>query len=162
MNRLLPFPALWTLLVGMWLVLNESLAPASVLLGALVAGIAVHLLASLLEPVRLRRPLAFLALAWVVLADIVRSNIAVARIVLGGGGGSTRTTGFIEIALELRSPVGLAVLACIVTSTPGTAWAGYDSHRSVMTLHVFDLVDEAGWICTIKGRYERRLMEVFE
>lgn len=161
MRRVLPFPVLWALLVGMWLLLVETLDPAHVVLGALVAGVAVRLLAPLLEPAPVRRPLAFLELSALVLADVVRSNVAVARIVLRGGG-STRTTGFVDIPLALRSPVALAALACIVTSTPGTAWAGYDARRGVLTLHVFDLVDEAGWIRTIKGRYERLLMEVFE
>ena len=37
---------------------------------------------------------------------------------------------------------GLAVLACIITATPGTAWAGYDARSSVLTIHVLDLVDD--------------------
>jgi multicomponent K+:H+ antiporter subunit E len=73
-----------------------------------------------------------------------------------------QTSGFLDIPLELRHPAGLAVLACIITATPGTAWARYDSARSVLTLHILDLIDEEAWIRTIKGRYERRLQEIFE
>ena len=91
----------------------------------------------------------------------MRSNIAVARIVLHGGR-RDRTAGFLDIPLELRDPAGLALLACIVTATPGTAWAGYDAERGVLTLHILDLIDEADWIRIIKGRYESRLMEMFE
>jgi multicomponent K+:H+ antiporter subunit E len=29
-------------------------------------------------------------------------------------------------------------------------------------LHILDLVDEKVWLETIKGKYERRLMEIFE
>ena len=29
-------------------------------------------------------------------------------------------------------------------------------------IHVLDLVDESEWIRTIKDRYERRLLEIFE
>ena len=29
-------------------------------------------------------------------------------------------------------------------------------------MHVLDLVDETVWVRTIKGRYERLLMEIFE
>ena len=29
-------------------------------------------------------------------------------------------------------------------------------------MHVLDLVDEETWVRTIKGRYERLLMEIFE
>ena len=56
----------------------------------------------------------------------------------------------------------LAALACIVTATPGTVWVEYDSMRGTMLLHVLDLVDEKAWVRTIKNKWERRLMEIFE
>ena len=48
------------------------------------------------------------------------------------------------------------------TSTPGTIWLNYDAAKGTLLLHVLDLVDETVWIRTIKGRYERLLMEIFE
>jgi multicomponent K+:H+ antiporter subunit E len=63
--------------------------------------------------------------------------------------------------LDLRHPGGLAVLACIVTATPGTSWARYDATRNVLTLHVLDLVDEGAWVTQFKQRYEKALMEIF-
>jgi len=30
-----------------------------------------------------------------------------------------------------------------------------------LTIHVLDLVDETEWVRTIKGRYERLLLEIF-
>lgn len=162
MNRWLPFPLLWALLLAMWLLLNETLAAGHVILGALVALFATHALSALQVPqARLRRPAAMMQLAALVLADIVRSNIAVARIVMHAGT-RKQTSGFLDIPLELRHPGGLAVLACIITSTPGTAWAGYDSARGILTMHILDLVDEGTWVRTIKDRYERRLLEIFE
>ena len=101
-----------------------------------------------------------LRLAGLVIADIVRSNIAVARIILGLEQ-RRWTSGFVELPLELRDPYGLATLACIITSTPGTAWAGYDSQASVLTLHVLDIGDAAALVESIKVRYERPLMEIF-
>ena len=64
--------------------------------------------------------------------------------------------------LETADTGGLAVLACIVTATPGTSWAQYDAAGSVLTLHVLDLLDEDEWVRLFKDRYERRLMEIFE
>jgi multicomponent K+:H+ antiporter subunit E len=97
-----------------------------------------------------------------VLADILRSNLAVARIVLGLTGGRDIRSGFIDVPLQLRDPHGLAVLAAIVTSTPGTVWSDLSADGEKLTLHVLDLRDEAALIATIKQRYERLLMEVFE
>jgi multicomponent K+:H+ antiporter subunit E len=162
MRRLLPYPLLSAGLLLMWLLLNDSLAPGDVLLGALMAlvGGAVY---ARLEPPRGRvgRVLVPSAvLAWRVAVDIVRSNIAVLRITLGLPG-PKRVAGFLSIPLELRDPRGLAVLAGIVTATPGTSWAHYEAAANVLTLHVLDLIDEADWVRQFKDRYERRLMEIF-
>ena len=93
--------------------------------------------------------------------DIIRSNVAVGRIILGLGR-RQRTSGFVNIPLELRNPYGLAILACIITSTPGTLWVNFDRQRGLLVIHVLDLIDEDDWIRTIKNRYERRLLEIFE
>ena len=162
MKRWFPYPLLWTLLLVMWLLLNQTLAPSHVLLGALVALSATLALSALGGPrAKLRCPGVAAGLACLVLADVVRSNIAVARIVLHPGA-LEPTSGFVEIPLELRDPLGLAMLAYIVTATPGTAWTRYDSGRGVLTLHVLDLIDDETWIRTIKDRYERRLLEIFQ
>ena len=83
---------LFLALLALWLVLNESLAPGQVLLGAALAlgGVAVY---SRLQPPANRvrnRPGAALRLLGLVVADIVRSNLAVARIVLGLGRGAAQ------------------------------------------------------------------------
>ena len=71
-------------------------------------------------------------------------------------------SGFVVIPLDLHDRTGLAVLACIVTSTPGTAWIEYAPDSGVLLIHVLDLVDEAEWVALIKNRYEALLMEIFE
>jgi multicomponent K+:H+ antiporter subunit E len=156
-------PLLWLALLAMWLVLNGTLAPGQVTLGALAALAGVLGLAALQpgDSTRLRRPSAAVALAGVVFLDVVRSNAAVAVIVLRRGTGGRRA-GFVDIPLEIRHPAALATLACIVTSTPGTSWASYDRGSGVLTMHILDLVDDAQWVQVIKERYERRLMAIFE
>jgi multicomponent K+:H+ antiporter subunit E len=162
MTRRLPFPMLWVLLLAMWLALNETVALAHVLMGALVATAGVVALARLGVPqVRLRKSRLAVELLLVVLADVVRSNVAVARIILQPRKAG-RKSGFVHIPLRLRNPAGLAVLACIITSTPGTAWAGYDSSSGFLTLHILDLIDDAAWAPLIQDRYERRLIGLFE
>jgi multicomponent K+:H+ antiporter subunit E len=162
MKPKLVFPFLWALLLAMWLVLNGAMTAADVLLGALVATAAVLALAAVEAPhppnLKIRLALELFVL---VLADVVRSNLAVAWIVLRPGD-RQRKAGFVPIPLRLRNPRGLAALACIITSTPGTAWAGYDSTAGVLTMHVLDLVDEAEWVRVIRERYEHRLLGVFE
>lgn len=162
MSRWLPFPVLSFAIAVIWLLLNQTLA-ASHLVLAVVFGIvgAMFLTALDLPALHLRRSRVLLELFWVVLQDIIRSNIAVARIILGPKL-PNEISGFLDIPLKLRAPYGLAMLAIIITSTPGTLWVSFDSASGILTIHVLDLVDEDGWITTIQQRYERRLMEIFE
>jgi multicomponent K+:H+ antiporter subunit E len=161
-RRVLPYPILSLSLLLLWLLLNQSLSPGHLLLGTCLA-IGGGLVLTALEPspVHLHRPAALVILGWLVLLDIVRSNIAVARIILGRRLPAV-TSGFVDIPLDLRAPHGLATLAMIITATPGTIWVNYDPPTGVLTIHVLDLVDESIWSRTIKGRYERWLMEIFE
>lgn len=162
MRRWLPFPLLTAALLAMWLLLNESVALGTIIIGAVLALGSVRGFVALNPPEgRLRRPRAALSLAVLVVADIARSNVAVARIILRPRRRSG-TSGFLRIPLDMRAPYGLATLACIITATPGTIWVEYDSANNTILLHILDLVDESVWIATIKGRYERRLMEIFE
>jgi multicomponent K+:H+ antiporter subunit E len=162
MIRWLPFPLLSLFLAVMWLLLNQTLAAGHVVL-AIVLGIggALSLTALDLPGFRVRRPRAALRLSFAVLHDIIRSNIAVARIILGPKL-PNEISGFLEIPLELRSPYGLAMLAIIITATPGTLWVSFDSPTGLLTIHVLDLIDEDAWIATIKQRYEQPLREIFE
>lgn len=162
MTRWLPFPLLTATLLAVWLILNESVSPGTIILGIVLSIAAIRMLMPLEPPQgRFRRPLVALKLALVVLGDIVRSNMAVARIILNPGT-KNRTSGFVRIPLDLHAPYGLATLACIITATPGTIWVEYDSAGNTVLLHILDLVDERVWVETIKGRYEKYLIEVFE
>ena len=73
-----------------------------------------------------------------------------------------RRAGFVRIPLDMTNPSGLAVLAVIVTATPGTAWIEYEPRNGQLLLHVFDLIEGDDWVHTIKSRYESLLMEIFE
>ncbi len=162
MTRLLPFPIVSFCLLVLWLLLNQAVSFGHVLLGCLVALVGGWILTALeLPPVRIRRPGVILRLVALVTIDIVRSNLAVGRIVLGLGR-RQRRSGFVEIPLDMRDPYALASLACIITSTPGTLWVNFDAQRGVLTIHVLDLVDDEEWVRTIKDRYERHLLEIFE
>lgn len=160
MTRLLPYPLLSLSLLVMWLLLT-GFSTGHFLVAAAVALIVSRTMLGLRpEKPRIRFGLAMVKLAAIVLADIVRSNIAVGRIVLFRP--PQRRSGFIDLPIEMRSPYGLAVLAIIITATPGTLWLQHDIQRNVILIHVLDLVDEEEWVRLIKHRYERLLMEIFE
>lgn len=161
MRAAVPHPVVSAVLLAMWLLLTRF-SPGQFLIGgavALLAGRAYALLTP--EAVRLRRPDLMLRLFLTVGADIIASNIAVAWLILSGGRGGARRSGFVRIPLELRQRAGLAVLAMIVTATPGTVWVDYDPATGALLIHVLDLTDEAAWRNKIKGSYEAPLLEIF-
>ncbi len=162
MSRILPHPLMSMALWVMWLLLNGSVAPRTLLFGAVLALLAPLTMRALSPPpARIRNPLAILRLTGVVLTDIIRSNIAVSGLILNPRR-RDRVSGFIHIPLTLRDRYALATLAIIITSTPGTLWVQYDSGRNRLLLHVLDLVAEAEGEHLIRNRYERLLMEIFE
>lgn len=162
MNWLLPYPLLSATLLVLWLLLNQTISAGHLVLGSMLAILASWAMAALRpEKARIRRPGAAFRLAGMVLVDILRSNIAVGRIIVSSREPGMNA-GFVTIPLQLRSRHGLAVLSIIITSTPGTIWVNYDAAKGILLLHVLDLVDETAWIRLIKDRYERRLMEIFE
>jgi multicomponent K+:H+ antiporter subunit E len=162
MMRRIP-PVLTLVLIAIWLLLNNTLSLGQIVLGAVFAVLLVLAVAQL-RPVRprLRRLHLVGPLIATVLVDILRSNLGVARIVLGLTGSREIRSGFLDVPLDLRDPHGLAMLAAIITSTPGTAWAGIAPDGRTLRLHILDLKDEQEWIHIIKHRYERPLMRIFQ
>jgi multicomponent K+:H+ antiporter subunit E len=168
MRRWLPHPFLAVVLLVAWLLLHQSLELGQLVLGAVIA-LGASRSYSWLEPhaaPERHRPLASrigtgAALLADFAADVVRSNIAVARLVLGSGP-RKHESGFITVPLEVRRPGALATLACIITATPGTSWAGYDAARNTLRIHMLELGDTDAWIAEFKARYERRVQELFE
>ena len=160
MRWLLPHPLISAGLFMSWLLLSESAAPGPALVGLLLA-LAGGWALALLRPghVRVRKLGTVLRLAGHVAADVGRSNLGVARVITRQR--PERHAGFIRIQLALRDPQALAVLACILTATPGTAWVEYDSKDGWLLLHVLDLIDQETWVDIVKNRYERPLLEIF-
>lgn len=162
MKRRMPF-MLAIALLCLWLLLNDTLDPGHVVLGAVIAALlALSIVRMRPLQARPRRLPLLVKLMFTVFLDIVRSNIGVARVILGLVRDREVKPGFLDIPLELRDPHGLAGLAMIVTSTPGTVWVELTPDGSTLTLHVLDLRDEDALVGMIKQRYERPLREIFE
>jgi multicomponent K+:H+ antiporter subunit E len=162
MRRLIPSPALSVALLLLWILLMQSLSAGTLVLGAALAlfwpAVTVRLMPA---PVRLRRPLVMARLFCRVVLEMLRSNAEVAWAIL-----TRRSRGihsrFVLVPLELRDPNGLAVLAMIVTFTPGTAWAQLSADNRVLLLHVLAIQSEQDLVAFIKHCYERPLKEIFE
>ena len=162
MRHLLPHPLLSLALWLSWLALNNTVAPAHIVLGALLAWVlpltGMHL-ADGVWP-RLHRPGVALKLALRVLGDIVVSNVEVARRVLGPE--SAIRPGFVRVPLDLTDDWAITALAGIITMTPGTLTADIAEDRSYLLVHAFHVDDADAIIASIKTRYEAPLKEIYQ
>lgn len=160
-RRWLPHPAMSLGLLAMWLVLNSTLAPGHVLLGALL-GWAIPLFTHRLHErdVVVRRPMIALRLLATVLGDIVVANLNVARLVLGPP--AALRPAFVRVPLRLEQPAAVWTLASIITLTPGTVSSALSADRKWLLVHVLDLESEQDLIEEIRQRYERPLQEIFK
>ena len=161
MKRWLPAPLLSATLFAVWLLLNNTVDAAHLVLGALVA-IVVPWFTERLRPERprIRRPLVILRLGLVVLWDIVMSNIEVARRILGPE--EAIRPAFVWLPLDLTDPHAIVSLAGIITMTPGTLSAELSADRRHLLVHAFNVDDEAALVAQMKARYEAPLKEIFE
>lgn len=157
---LLPHPLLSASLAVFWLWLNNTFDPGHVVLGVTL-GIALPLFTSRFWPERggVRRPWLLLPFAAVVLVDIVKANVRVARAVLVPV--HRLRPGFVRVPLALRSAMGMTVLANTVSLTPGTLSVDVSMDGRELVVHYLDESDPAALVADIKARYERPLMEVF-
>ncbi|MEW5882161.1 MAG: Na+/H+ antiporter subunit E [Pseudomonadota bacterium] len=159
--KLVPAPLLSLVLFGSWLLLNNTVDPAHLVLGAALA-LAIPWFTEPLRPdkPRLRRWGVAGRLALVVLWDIVLANIDVARRILGPE--SAIRPRFVWVPLSIRDPHGIVTLAGIITMTPGTLSSDISEDRRWLLVHAFNVDDEAALAATIKRRYEAPLREIFE
>jgi multicomponent K+:H+ antiporter subunit E len=160
MSRWLPHPLASSILAVAWLVIVPRVTVAHALLAAVLA-VAIPLFTQRLaeQPVRVHRPGAILRLTLVVLWDIVVANLSVARLVLGPVG--RLRPRFIVVPLDATHPNAVALLASIVTMTPGTVSCDVRTEEQQILVHALDVDDPDELVRQIKARYERPLKEIF-
>lgn len=143
-----------------WILLQGNLSPATLLWALLLALFLpwlVHDFVGRYEPLAGGR--AAVGLLLVVLGDIVRANLSVARIVLEPG--FEPHPAWIRVPYGLTDPRGIALLATIVTNTPGTVSAVVDEQRREILVHALHAPDPQAIADEIRERYERPLKEIF-
>jgi multicomponent K+:H+ antiporter subunit E len=152
-------PALSALLAGSWLALSHSLEPVHLLSAALIGLVLPRLLRPFMpEPSAIRWAPVPRLLA-VVVWDIVMSNIAVAKLVLGPI--SRIHPGWIEVPLASQHHRVNALFASIITTTPGTVSAVIDEQRGLILVHALNCDDAAAMAADMKTRYEEPLLQIF-
>lgn len=161
MKALFPQLAMAVSLFFIWLLLNNSIAPGTIVLGVVFAT-ALPLITARYWPehpttVRIR-PLVRLIV--VVLGDIVIANLRLAVLILGPA--RRWRPRFVVIPLDAQHPFSITLLASIITLTPGTVSANLSGDRRSLLIHGLAIDDPDAAVRHVKQRYEQPLMEIFE
>lgn len=105
-----------------------------------------------------RRVLDSVALGGIFFYELWRSSVAVARAAFAR---QPRTaSAIVAIPLELRTDVGIAVLANLVTLTPGTCSLHVSDDRRTLYVHVLDASSPEQVIADIKRTFEQRIARI--
>jgi len=160
-GRFIPAPVTSALLAVAFVALQGDWSPASLIGGVLLGLLLPWLSAPVVRDPRLPRSLSgTLGLAGIVGWDILLANIDVALRVLGPE--RALAPAFLWIPLEVESPEAIALLASIITLTPGTLSADLSEDRRFLLVHALHAPQPQEVIDAIKSRYEARLVRLFE
>ncbi len=70
--------------------------------------------------------------------------------------------GVVAVPLDLKSDLGIVILAHLITLTPGSLSLDISSHKKYLYVHVVNLEDPDLFIKEVKDKFERRVREILE
>ncbi|RIX97738.1 sodium:proton antiporter [Aureimonas flava] len=111
-----------------------------------------------MRPSPLARALDCLVLAAVFQRELVTSSVAVARAAFAR---QPRTaSAIIAMPIALRTDFGIAVLANLVTLTPGTCSIHVSDDRRTLFIHALDAEDPDAIVAGIRTAFEDRIRRI--
>ncbi|MGR6872110.1 Na+/H+ antiporter subunit E [Pseudomonas sp. HK3] len=159
--RLLPMPFHSLLLLIVWLLLNNTVAPGHLVLGTFLAVVIPLLTSGMQDPQpSFHKPFTIIRYVLMVIGDIVVANFEVAILVVGSS--KHLNPALVAIPMDIEHELPITILASTVSLTPGTVSAEISEDKKWLYVHVLNLTDKDELIALIKSRYERPLMEIFQ
>ncbi len=149
-----------SLLMVAWLALTGDLGVANAAFGLALGWAAMRLAG----PQRrfpldaLRRVPAALSLGAFLAWELLLSNLRVMRVVLSPR--RRLRPVFVAVPLDVRSDAGIALLANLLTLTPGTLSVDVSTDRRTLYVHALVAPDPDALIREVKERFERRVRGV--
>ncbi len=156
-------PAILILILALiWAAVTGVFSLPNLVLGALVALTATFLLRSRLgAPLLSRRALAGARLLGLFIYELALSGIRVALLVLSPNMTRRLRPGFVAFPLGVASEGEIALLANLITLTPGTLSVDVSEDKKVLLIHVLVMREADALVQEIANGFERRVAEVF-
>jgi multicomponent Na+:H+ antiporter subunit E len=155
---------IYVLLAGLWMALNDQYTLGGFIFGLGLAILVMSLLRSInvaTPPLSLARIGKGVQLAGYFLWELVLANLRVVPELFRPT--SELRPGIVGVPLSLTEESQIALLANLVTLTPGTMSLHVSKDRSTLYVHVLRLPEggPAAVVQDIKQGFERRIQEVF-
>ena len=159
LRRWFPHPLVSVIVGVSWSLLNHSLDAGTLVTALVLAVLITRMVFQFIDYTPNIHWLPAIRLFFVVIWDVIVANIKVAILVLGPT--KNLHPKWFRVPLDTEHEEVNALLAMIITTTPGTVSAGIDQDRGDILVHALSTDDEAAEIEVIKQRYERPLIEIF-
>lgn len=154
------FATLCLLMTVAWVGITGSLSLANLLLGLAVSAVSLGLVRhELPRSLGTARPVALLRLTAVFLRELIVSAVRVAVIVSRPK--LELTPGLFVFPLTLTRDFDIALLANLITLTPGTLSVDVSPDRTELTVHALDCHDPDALRRDIRDGFERLIREAF-
>jgi multicomponent Na+:H+ antiporter subunit E len=151
------------LLTAVYCLAVGSFRPLDLVVGAVVALVAIQLLGVARDPVSLgsfiRRAAAFPAFAFALAREVVVGSVQVALMVVGAR--SREDAGVVSVPIGERTRSGVAVSAFALTLSPGEVLVKIDWDMGRMLVHTVDARDPDGLRARYLRLYERYQRPLF-
>ncbi|MFB2550982.1 Na+/H+ antiporter subunit E [Ensifer soli] len=148
------------LLVAVWAGLSGSVSPPNLILGAAVGWLVLAIVARGIGRAGHRlRLVPLLRLALLFLKELAVSAWSVARIVVRPK--MDLKPGILAYRLGVTRDIEIALLANLITLTPGTLSVDVSADRTTLFIHALDCSDAEATRRAIAGGFEARIREVF-
>lgn len=154
------FIVMTVLLIAAWLAVTGSFTVPNSVLGLVLALISLWLVREHLAPRRVPlRPVRVLLLALLFFYELLKSAWTVAILVISPR--MDPKPGIFAYPLRLESDFEIALLANLITLTPGTLSVDVSDDRRTLYVHAIDCSDPEDTRRGIANGFERRIREAF-
>lgn len=156
---MIPYPRV--IVLGLfWVAVTGSASVPNLLFGLALGALCLHLVrehpGAAVKPGRFIR---LVVLAVVFLREVVLSAWRVARLVLSPR--MDLKPGIFAYPLSVQTDFEIALLANMITLTPGTLSVDVSSDRKLLYVHAMDCSDADAAIADIERIFERRILRAF-
>ncbi|MDT0646875.1 Na+/H+ antiporter subunit E [Zunongwangia sp. F260] len=92
------------------------------------------------------------------LYELIKANLQVAYEVITPN--FQMKPGIVKIPLDVKSNIGITLLANLISLTPGTLSLDVSNDRKVLYVHAMYVTDREEFIASIKNGFEKRILEI--